>query len=141
MLKTKVMRELLASLENRLASNGRQTPNIRYITEKMHAELEQFENEEGEVPDSIELPPVPLDSDTRASLKIGDLLAGRGEDKFPQHDAKLLLSAVWRKHAGQIYHMRWGDEGEIEVTLGNVMKLRIERMRNGVRLRFLRLRL
>ncbi len=140
-MRTKVMRELVANLEDSVASTGREAPNIRELIEKMNAEIEQSEKEKEEVPDPAELPPVPLDSESRVSLKISDLLSSRGEDKFPEHDANLLLSAVWRKQAGKLYHMRWGDEGEIEVTLGDVMKLRLERMRNGVCLRFLRLRL
>ena len=140
-MNTKVVRELLNCLEDKLASHAREVPEIQEVLEKIHAELEQSEDEEGEVSDPNKLPPVPLDSESSVDLEIGDLLVGRGEDKFPQHDANLLLSAVCRKHAGELYHMRWGDEGEIEATVSDVVKLRLEKMQNGVRLRFLRLNL
>ena len=139
-MKSKVMRELLASLKDRFASQGIDAPDIREIIEKMHGELEQSGKEERDVPGKKELLQVPSNSKNRVSLNVGDLLAGRGKDKFPEYDANLLLSAVWRKHAGKIYHMRWGDEDEIEVTLGDVMKLRLEQLRDGVRLQFLCLR-
>lgn len=92
-----------------------------------------------ELLEQTDLSPVPSGSKTSVILEVSDLLASRGPDKFPEHDARLLLSAVWRKHAGNTYHMRWGPDGEIEISLGNVMKIRLEQMMDGVRLRFLRL--
>jgi hypothetical protein len=92
-----------------------------------------------ELLERTDLSPVPSDSKAAVALEISDLLASRGADRFPEYDAKLLLSAVWRKHAGNTYHMRWGADGEIEVILGDVMKIRLEKMKDGVRLRFLRL--
>jgi len=89
--------------------------------------------------EAVDLLPVPMGSLTSIFLKISDLLVGRGRDKFPEYDARLLLLAAWRKHAGKTYYMRWGNQGEIEISIGNVMKIRLERMQDGLRLRILRM--
>ena len=137
---TKKMQKLVEGLENRLKSYGELAPDIHDIVSEMKTELARAQDEQGEdLPDLTELPPTPLDSMTSVKLKISNLLVGRGQNKFPEFDAKILLSAVWRKHAGKHYHMRWGNENEMEVSLGDVIKFRLERMRDGVRLRFLAL--
>ncbi len=120
---------LLADLEDMVVVCGTVTPNIRDLFDEMRAVLEQPEEEQNEeLQDLVDLLPVPFDSLPLINLDMCELLAGLGKEK---------LSSVWFRHAGKRYHMQWGNDGDIEVSFDNAIKIRLERMRDGIRLRFL----
>ena len=70
------------------------------------------------------------------------LLDGMSEVELPDvdigrlmHDLAALMSEVCKRHAGNVYRLEWRD-GACEIDLDDVVRLRIERARGGVRLVF-----
>lgn len=130
--------KLLNELDDLLLVFNVDSPQVIDLIQEVRRELERSRDSEDITPASVsEMPQVPPESNHFATVYSDDVLSDRLKDKKSKAVLKEILSAIWRKHAGKRYHMRWSDEGEMELVIDDAVGVRMERMQDGIRVRLM----
>ena len=136
-MKDKIFR-LLNELDDLLLVFNVESPQVKDLIQEVRREFEQSRDDEDLAPaPEPEMPQVPPETSHFAAVRSDDLISDVAKDRKAKADFKELVSAAWRKHAGKRYHMKWSDEGEMELVIDDVVSMRIERMKDGIRVRLL----
>lgn len=128
--------KLLNELDDLLLISSVGSPQVKELIREVRGELKRS----GDAEDTMhapasELPKVPPESSCFAAIYSDDLLSDTKMVTLGRVDFQELLSAIWRRHAGKRYHMRWSDDGEMELVVDDVVSVRLERLHDGIRVR------
>jgi hypothetical protein len=130
--------KLLNELDDLLLVFSIDSPQVKELVQKVRRELERTRDEESTAAATEpKLPQVPADTSHTTRLYLDDLLSDPDMERLGKVDFKELFSAIWRKHAGKRYHMRWSDDGEMQLVIDDVVGVRAERLQDGIRVRLM----